>query len=80
MLKRAFGIAKERKYIQDDYFLGYYGIKMPQSIIKKDKVTSFNSEDFNKLLEYLYSPDFKYSHRDEYLIAIQKVMFLQIVL
>ena len=30
----------------------------------------FSRDDFRKLLEYLYSPDFKYSHRDEYLIAI----------
>lgn len=70
MLKQAFGIAKERKYIQDDYFSGYYGIKMPQSIVKSEKVKSFNINDFKKLLEYLYSPNFKYSHRDEYLIAI----------
>lgn len=70
LLKQAFGIAKERKFIEEDYFAGYYGIKMPQSIIKTEKVKSFNIEDFKKLLIYLYSPDFKYSHRDEYLIAI----------
>ena len=70
LLKQAFGIAKERKFIEEDYFAGYYGIKMPQSIIKTEKVRSFNIEDFKKLLIYLYSPDFKYSHRDEYLIAI----------
>ena len=70
LLKQAFGIAKERKYIQDDFFAGYYGIKMPQSIVKSEKVKSFNIDDFKKLLIYLYSPDFKYSHRDEYLIAI----------
>ena len=70
MLKQAFGIAKERKYIVEDYFSGYYGIRMPQSIKKEEKVKSFNLEDFRKLLEYLYSPDFKYSHRDQYLIAI----------
>lgn len=70
LLKQAFGIAKERKFIEEDYFAGYYGIKMPQSTIKTEKVKSFNIEDFKKLLIYLYSPDFKYSHRDEYLIAI----------
>ena len=43
---------------------------MPQSIVKEKKVKPFNKEDFKKLLNYLYSPDFKYSHRDEYLISI----------
>ena len=38
LLKQAFGIAKERKFIEEDYFAGYYGIKMPQSIIKTEKV------------------------------------------
>ena len=70
MLKQAFGIAFERKFITEDFFVGYYGIKMPKSLVKEEKVTSFSYEDFKKLLEYLYSPDFKYSHRDEYLIAI----------
>ena len=70
LLKQAFGIAKERKYISEDYFSGYYGIKMPQSIVKGEKVKAFNKEDFKKLLKYLYSTEFKYSHRDEYLIAI----------
>ena len=69
-INKILGIAKERKFIEEDYFAGYYGIKMPQSIIKTEKVKSFNIEDFKKLLIYLYSPDFKYSHRDEYLIAI----------
>lgn len=40
LLKQAFGIAKERKFIEEDYFAGYYGIKMPQSIIKTEKVKS----------------------------------------
>ena len=70
LLKQAFGIAKERKYISEDYFTGYYGIKMPQSIVKGEKVKAFNKDDFKKLLKYLYSTEFKYSHRDEYLIAI----------
>ena len=70
ILKQAFGIAKERKYIDEDFFVGYYRIKMPQSIVKEKKVKPFNKEDFKKLLNYLYSPDFKYSHRDEYLISI----------
>ncbi len=70
MLKQAFGIAFERKYITEDFFAGYYGIKQPKSIAKEEKVKSFLFEDFKKLLEYLYSPDFRYSHRDEYLIAI----------
>ena len=70
MLKQAFGIAKERKFIEEDFFTGYYGIKMPQSIKKEEKVKSFEMDDFKKLLEYLYSPEFKFSHRDEYLIAI----------
>ena len=70
LLKQAFGIALERKYITEDFFAGYYGIKMPKSIVKEEKVTSFLYEDFKKLLQYLYSPDFKYSHRDEFLIAI----------
>lgn len=70
MLKQAFGIAMERKYITEDFFAGYYGIKQPKSIVKEEKVKSFNIDDFKKLLIYLYSPDFKYSHRDEYLIAI----------
>ena len=43
---------------------------MPQSIVKGEKVKAFNKEDFKKLLKYLYSTEFKYSHRDEYLIAI----------
>ena len=43
---------------------------MPQSIVNEEKVKSFNKEDFKKLLNYLYSPEFKYSHRDEYLISI----------
>ena len=70
LLKQAFGIAKERKFIEEDYFAGYYGIKMPQSIVLEEKVKAFKIEDFKALLEYLYSPEFKYSHRDEYLIAI----------
>ena len=43
---------------------------MPQSIKKEEKLKSFEMDDFKKLLEYLYSPEFKFSHRDEYLIAI----------
>lgn len=70
MLKQAFGIALERKLITEDFFAGYYGIKMPKSILKEEKVTSFIFDDLKKLLEYLYSPNFKYSHRDEFLIAI----------
>lgn len=70
MLKQAFGIAKERKYIEEDYFAGYYGIKMPQSKVEDKKVSAFNKDDFIKLLKYLYSPNFKFSHRDEFLIAI----------
>lgn len=69
MLKQAFGIAKERKYISENFFEGYYKIQMPQSIVPEQKVTAFKLEDFKKLLEYLYSPDFKYAHRDEYLIS-----------
>ena len=70
MLKQAFGIAKERKYIEEDYFAGYYGIKMTQSKVEDKKVSAFNKDDFIKLLKYLYSPNFKFSHRDEFLIAI----------
>ena len=70
MLKQPFGIALERKLITEDFFAGYYGIKMPKSIVKEEKVTSFIFDDLKRLLEYLYSPNFKYSHRDEFLIAI----------
>lgn len=70
LFRQAFGIAKERKYIQEDFFSGYYKIAQPKSIKKTKKVKSFEYDDCIKLLKYLYSPDFKYSHRDEYLIAI----------
>lgn len=70
LLKQAFGIAQERKYIQENYFTGYYGIKMPISIKKTEKVKSFEYQDCIKLLKYLYSEDFQYAHRDEYLISI----------
>ncbi len=70
MIKQAFGIALERKYIQEDFFIGYYGIKQPKSIKKTKKVKAFEYADCIKLLKYLYSKEFKYSHRDEYLISI----------
>lgn len=50
MLKQAFGIAFERKFITEDFFVGYYGIKMPKSIVKEEKVTSFSYEDFKNCL------------------------------
>ena len=70
LIKQAFGIALERKYIVEDFFIGYYGIKQPKSIKKTQKVKPFEYEDCIKILKYLYSLDFEYSHRDEYLISI----------
>lgn len=70
LIKQAFGIARERNYIKDDFFVGYYGIQMPKSIKKTQKVKSFKYNDCIKLLRYLYSKEFAYSHRDEYLISI----------
>lgn len=69
LIKQAFGIARERKYIEEDFFAGYYGIKQPKSIKKTNKVTAFSQEDCIKLLKYLYSCDFKFAHRDEFLIS-----------
>ena len=45
-------------------------VKIPRNIsYLEEKVKAFKIEDFKALLEYLYSPEFKYSHRDEYLIG-----------
>ena len=40
-LCKGFHIAKERKYITEDFFDGYYGIQMPQSIVPEEKVKTF---------------------------------------
>jgi site-specific recombinase XerD len=70
MLKTAFSIAKMKKYIQDSFFDGYYGIIRPHSKKKPNKVKSFKSDEFSKLLKYLYNTNNKISHRDVYLLAI----------
>ena len=45
LFKQAFGIAKERKYIGEDFFAGYYKIRQPKSIKKTEKVKSFNAHN-----------------------------------
>ena len=46
LIKQTFGIARERNYIKNDFFVGYYGIQMPKSIKKTQKVKSF---EYNNL-------------------------------